>query len=50
MKNKLHLIKIFTALIIIVMVNGSVFSQNVISSVNVSKSAKIISETLTTNS
>lgn len=47
MKNKLHLIKIFTALAFLVIVNSSVFSQNVISSVNVSKSAKIISEKLT---
>ena len=50
MKNKLHVFKIFTALTFFALVNGSVFSQNVISSVNVSKSAKIVSEKLTVTS
>jgi len=47
MKTKHHLLKILAATFFLIFYYGSVYSQNVISSVNVSESAKIINEIVT---
>ena len=44
MKKEHHLIKMIAATILFMLSFGSVYSQNVISSVNISESAKIINE------
>ena len=49
MNNLLLTLKALAALIFLIIFNGSLYSQNVISSVNVSKSATLISKQLTNN-
>lgn len=50
MKTKHFIIQILTAMLLLLYVSGSAYSQNVISSVNVRKSAKAVSKHLHTNS
>ena len=49
MNNLLLTLKALAALIFLIIFNGSLYSQNVISSVNVSKSATLISKQMTNN-